>query len=146
MPCGEFGTYAHYGLLDGLLGFSIGAINQDTRFYLNRLVQMKSEFFKRSILTANEKTGAVYHDFKKFQKDLMKWRWNYAKKHPISGEFSIIPTHCLRHSGLYHHSNIFLCDSPSYLSQSDIFFQNISSYFVNSNLIIHTAELIFQSQ
>jgi hypothetical protein len=95
MPCGKFGTYAHYGLLDGLLGFSIGAINQDTRFYLDLLVDKKPEMFKKSILTANEKSGAVHHDFKKFQKDLMKWRWNYADKHPISGEFLTNPTYFL---------------------------------------------------
>jgi hypothetical protein len=87
MPCGEHGTYAHYGLIDGLLGFSIGAINQDIRFYLDRLVQIKPEMFKNSVLTANNKMGSVYHHFKKFKKDLMKWRWNYADKHPILGKF-----------------------------------------------------------
>jgi hypothetical protein len=87
MPCGPNGTYAHYGLIDGLLGFSIGAIFQDIRFYLDKLVEFKPEIFKESILTAGDKTGALHHDFKKYKKDLMKWRWALAKKAPIPGTF-----------------------------------------------------------
>ena len=82
IPCGDAGTYAHYGLFEGLIGTSIGAIHQDIRFLIKKLVEEKPQYFKNSILNATAKRFLVAHILDKFNKDMMKWRWKLIKSGP----------------------------------------------------------------
>nr|XP_047142872.1 uncharacterized protein LOC124817116 [Hydra vulgaris] len=78
IPCGEFGTYAHYGLLAGLLGFSIGSISKDIRFYLDELVTRFPEYFAKTVI--DTKPSFVTGKRNKYNKDLLKWRWQVIRR------------------------------------------------------------------
>ena len=84
IPCGQTGTYAHYGLIDGLLGLSIGSLHQDVRYYLDRLVQLYPEAFERSIINSEKHSSGTAGKFATLKRDLNKWRWrlidDYASK------------------------------------------------------------------
>jgi hypothetical protein len=79
IPCGSGGTYAHYGLLSGLVGNSIGAVSKDVRFYIDKLVEKFPDYFGATILERESKRSAVTAKIKKYDKDLLKWRWKQIR-------------------------------------------------------------------
>jgi uncharacterized membrane protein len=54
IPIGMTGDYAHYGLIEGLLGTSIGTMCKNNRYLLNKLVEKRRRFFENSILNLND--------------------------------------------------------------------------------------------
>jgi hypothetical protein len=80
IPCGAGGTYAHYGLLSGLLGNSIGAVSKDVRFYIDKLEEKFPEYFQATVLEKESKKSAITAKMRKFEKDLLKWRWKQIRK------------------------------------------------------------------
>ena len=92
IPCGKYGTYAHYGLIGGLLGFSIGATSQDVRFYLDKLVEKFPDMFSGTVVDVHSKTSSVSAKFTRFQKSLLKWRWSIIKKANFGKTYILIIT------------------------------------------------------
>lgn len=94
IPCGSTGTYAHYGLIDGLMGFSVGSTSKDVRFYLDKLVEKFPTMFEGTIVDVHSKPSAVSSKFTRFQRHLLKWRWKMIKKAELAtaeaGELIII--------------------------------------------------------
>jgi hypothetical protein len=90
IPCGPAGTYAHYGLFNGLLGISIGSLYKDVRFYLDNLVDKFSSMFEATILDKDSNMTVVTSKFSKFEKDMLKWRWKQIRNDHGFGELIII--------------------------------------------------------
>jgi hypothetical protein len=84
IPCGPGGTYAHYGLLDGLIGNSIGSTSKDVRFYVDKVIEKFPDMFASTVLDNASTISVVTGKFHKFQKDLLKWRWKQIRKEPIA--------------------------------------------------------------
>ena len=82
-PCGFYGTYAHYGLMSGLIGTSIGCIFQDARFFLDKIVEHNRSAFAWSIInTAGDRSEFLDHKMEKFEKKLARRRNKNKQKPP----------------------------------------------------------------
>lgn len=80
IPCGnKYSSYAHYGLIDSLLGTGIGAISKDVRYHLDKLVSTCPKYFKNSVLNIGDIKCPAAQKFAKFTRDFTKWRWNLIK-------------------------------------------------------------------
>jgi hypothetical protein len=79
IPCGPGGTYAHYGLLNGLIGNSIGSVSKDVRFYIDKLLEKFPEYFGTTVLEKDSKMSLITAKLMKYEKDLLKWRWKQIK-------------------------------------------------------------------
>jgi hypothetical protein len=58
IPIGTTGDYGHYGLIEGLLGMSIGTMCKNNRFLLDKLVEKRKKFFGNSILNLNNTSNS----------------------------------------------------------------------------------------
>jgi hypothetical protein len=67
-------------LLDGLLGYSIGAISKDIRFFLDKLMDQFPQYFRDTVLDVYKRKSIVTSKWQAYNKDLMKWRWKIIKK------------------------------------------------------------------
>jgi hypothetical protein len=71
---GPGGTYAHYSLLNGLIGNSIGSVSKDVWFYIDKLVEKFPGYFGSTVLDKQTKMSDITEKFMKYEKDLSKWR------------------------------------------------------------------------
>jgi hypothetical protein len=60
------------------MGNSIGSTHKDIRFYLDKLVEKFPNMFGATIVDRN--ISVVTSTFRKFEKDLLKWRWKQIRK------------------------------------------------------------------
>lgn len=61
------------------MGFSIGSISKDNRFFLDQLLIRFPQYFKSTVVDVNAKMSEVTHVWQTYNKDLLKWRWKQIK-------------------------------------------------------------------
>jgi hypothetical protein len=66
--------------MDGLLGYSIGAISKDIRYFLDKLLEQFPAYFRDTVVDVHKRNSVVSVKWQAFNKDLMKWRWKLIKK------------------------------------------------------------------
>lgn len=84
IPCSDFGTYAHYGLFEGLLGISIGSVSKDVRYYLDGLLTKFPQYFASTVVDVGSETSIVSSVWQKYNRDLMKWRWKLINRAKVA--------------------------------------------------------------
>jgi hypothetical protein len=67
-------------LLDGLLGYSIGALSKNIRFFLDKLMEQFPQYFRDTVLNVYKRQLVVTSKWQAYNRDLLKWRWKIIKK------------------------------------------------------------------
>jgi hypothetical protein len=68
-----------------LVGTSVGSISKDIRYYLDRLVEKFPQHFEATVLDKEGKVSVVTPVVKKYEKDLLKWRWKQIREAAAAG-------------------------------------------------------------
>jgi hypothetical protein len=77
IPVGLTGDYAHYGLIEGLIGMSIGTICKNNRYLLDKLVEKRRRMFGASILNLNDSkipNHALFLKFERLKQRMLRFR------------------------------------------------------------------------
>jgi hypothetical protein len=88
IPCGLTGNYAHYGLIEGLIGNSIGTLCKNNRFLLDNLVKRRRDMFWNSILNLGTRDSnfKLLSKFERMKERLLRFRQKKkAKFNAIAG-------------------------------------------------------------